>query len=229
MQGIADSFDEELNILRGFIDFINNQVGVYMDCVSGFRGNTIRIERQVHRVQRPTGRAINNGVPVMMYASLEDPSMPDVIHHRILRADHFLSANGESGFNHQQICWSIIVFIFAYWDEEVRPQIARARKLPAGQVRVDVMGDLRLIRNSIIHNKGVVALSDHGRLKQMAQLVRPDKKISITYDQMHQVFVLVKKAIAEIILAHTSHLPGAPDPSKVAEVAIMNMPGCRDN
>ena len=40
----------ELEVLRGFIDFVNRQIGVYCDCLSSFQGNKVRIERQVARV-----------------------------------------------------------------------------------------------------------------------------------------------------------------------------------
>src|ERR1700730_1197807 len=117
----------ELDVLRGFIDFLNRQVGVYCDCLAGFYGNKVRVERQVARVTRPVSRRIENGQPVIVWASLEDPTRPNVIHHRIMRADEFIRANSEAAFNEQQVCWSIIVFVFAYWDEEIRPQIAKIR------------------------------------------------------------------------------------------------------
>jgi hypothetical protein len=89
----------ELDVLRGFIDFVNLQVGVYCDCLSSFHGNKVRVERQVARVNRPTSRRIENGQIVVMRASLEDPTRPDVIHHRIIRAGDFIAANAEAGFN----------------------------------------------------------------------------------------------------------------------------------
>jgi hypothetical protein len=111
----------ELDVLRGFIDFVNRQVGVYCDCLSSFYGNKVRVERQVARVTRPASRRIENGQTVITWASLENPTRPDVIHHRTIRADEFIAANSEAGFNEHQVCWSIIVFIFSYWDEEIRP------------------------------------------------------------------------------------------------------------
>ena len=212
----------ELPILREFVDFVNNQVGVYMDCLAGFQGNTVRIERQVARVQRPVSREIRDGVPVMMYASVEDPGSPEVIHHRIIRAQDFLTVNREAGFNEQQICWSIIVFLFAYWDEQVRPQIAAVRGVQPQEVKIDALGDLRLIRNSIVHNKGVMSAVDHPKLKKMGALVRPDARVALSHDEMHKVFVSVKQAICELILTYTGHLPGAPDPSSIVSVAIAN-------
>jgi hypothetical protein len=70
----------ELDVLRGFIDFVNRQVGVYCDCLAGFDGNKVRVARQVARVTRPVSRRIENGQPVIVWASLEDPTRPDVIH-----------------------------------------------------------------------------------------------------------------------------------------------------
>jgi hypothetical protein len=217
-----DKARAELPILRDFIDFVNNQVGVYMDCLAGFQGNTVRIHRQVARVQRPTGRQIKEGRPVMMYASVEDPSSPDVIHHRIIRADEFLAVNAEAGFNERQVCWSIIVFLFAYWNEEVRPQIAAVRGVDPEDIKVNALGDLRIIRHSIIHDKGILPAKAHTKLKKLSALFRPDEKITLSHDQMHKLFVAVKQAIAEIILSYTSHLPGAPDASDIVSIAIQN-------
>ncbi len=213
----------ELPILRDFVDFVNNQVGVYMDCVAGFQGNTVRIERQVARVQRRVATRNKDGQPVMMLASVEDPTSPEVIHHRIIRAQDFLRANSESGFNHRQVCWSIIVFVFAYWDEQVRPQIAAVRGVKTKDVKVDALGDLRLIRHAIVHNKGILASVEHAKLRKMATLFRPDARVVLSHDQMHSLFVFIKQAIGEIILTYTGHLPGAPAATQISDIAMANV------
>lgn len=212
----------ELPILRAFIDFVNNQTGMYMDCLAGFEGNTVRVHRQVARVQRRSGVRMENGQPVMMYVSVEDPSSPDAIHHRIIRGADFLAVNAQKGFNEQQVCWSIIVFMFAYWDEEIRPQIAAIRGVQPNDIRIDALGDLRLLRRSIIHNKGVLSSGDHAKLKKMGEMFGAEETITPSHDDMHRIFVLVKQAIAEIIMTHVGHLPGAPDPSEIVSVAIQN-------
>lgn len=51
--------------------------------------------------------------------------------------------NAEAGFNEQHVCWSIIVFLFAYRDEQVRPEIAAVRGVEPNDVKVDALGDLR--------------------------------------------------------------------------------------
>lgn len=216
----------ELDVLREFIDFVNRQVGVYCDCLAGFEGNKVRIERQVARVNRPASRRIENGQPVIVWASVEDPSRPDIVHHRIIRANAFMEANSEAKFNEQQICWSIIVFLFAYWDEEIRPRIATIRGVEPNQVQVNALGDLRILRKGIVHNGGAVSATDHAKLKVLPHVCKPNEKIAFTHDEMHTVFVAVKNAIGSLILEHTGHLPGAPKPDEIVDIGISN-PGPR--
>jgi hypothetical protein len=213
----------ELDILRDLIDFVNQQVGVYCDCLSGFEGNKVRTERQVPRVQRPTSRHIEDGQPVIVWTSLEDPSSPDVLHNRITRSDEFIRLNSEAGFNEQQICWSIIVFLFAHWDEKIRPQIATVRGIKPNDVKIDAFGDLRILRKSIVHNGGVISSIDHQKLKKMSGLFFPNASINPDHDEMHKIFVFVKQAVAELILHHTGDLPGAPQASEITGVAIQNI------
>ena len=40
------------DVIREYIDFVNRQVGVYMDALAGFAGHRTRVERQVHRISR---------------------------------------------------------------------------------------------------------------------------------------------------------------------------------
>jgi hypothetical protein len=213
---------QELPILRDFIDFVNRQVGVYCDCLSGFQGNKVRVERQVARVNRPVSRRFENGQPVIVWASLEDPSRPDVIHHRIIRADEFIETNSEAKFNEQQVCWAIIVFLFAYWDEKIRPHIAQIRGVRPNDIQVNALGELRVLRNSIVHNGGIISAIDHARLTILSSVCEPDKRISLTHNQMHKIFVEIKKAIGDIVLYYTGHLPGAPKPGEIVDVAIQN-------
>ncbi|MBO6540952.1 MAG: hypothetical protein JJ969_16315 [Rhizobiaceae bacterium] len=226
-QGVDfEKMEAEMLPLRDFIDFVNAQVGVYMDSLSGFDGNRVRVERQVARVIRPRP-GLKEGKVVMMMESFEDPRSPEAIHHRIVAADEFIAANSERGFNHRQLCWSVIVFIFAFWDEEIRPQIARVRGVEPNDIKVDALGDLRLLRKSIIHAKGVLSASDHAKLKKMADLVRPGERIALSHDEMQRLFAQTKQAIAELLLAYTDHLPGAPDASSITGVAIQTTKGRR--
>lgn len=217
-----DKATAEVPILRDFIDFVNKQSSVYMDCLNGFEGNTVRIERQVARVTFPKRKELRDGQEVVVCDSIEDPSRPDTIHCSIRTSSSYFADNTEAGFNEQQICWSIIVFIFAYWDEEVRPAIAKVRGLEPNDIKIDALGDLRILRNAAVHATGIVTATEHAKLKEMADLVKPDEKLMLSHDQMHKIFVLIKNAIGRIVLHYTSDLPGAPSPEEIVDVAIQH-------
>ena len=220
-----DKAEAELVVLRSFIDFINRQVGVYMDCLSGFEGNKVRIERQVARILHPRRERGADGEVVVMYASLEDPAKPDVIHHRIISTDEFIAVNSERAFNEQQVCWAIVVFTFAYWDEEVRPAIARIRGVEPNAIKLDAFGDLRSLRKAIIHNGGVITAADHAKLRVLNEVAQPGAVLTPSHEDMHRIFIVLKQAIAQIILHYTGQLAGAPEASEITGIAIQGARG----
>lgn len=210
----------ELPILQNFIDFINKQVGVYCDSISSFSGNKARVERQKARVNRPSGTKIENGQPTVMWSSYEDPASPDVLHHRIIKVDDFIQVNSESGFNEQQICWAIIVFVFAYWDEEIRPKVAKIRNVEPNEIKVDEFGDIRILRKMIIHNKGILSKNEYAKIKTIKELVQPNTKINFTHDEMHKLFIHMKRGIARLVFDYAGNLPGVPNIEEITGIAI---------
>jgi hypothetical protein len=114
------------------------------------------------------------------------------------------------------------VFVYAYWDEEIRPQIAKIRDVPKNDVRLDVFGDLRILRQTIVHHRGVLKIADHLKLKVLSALCHAGVTISPTHDEMHKIFVAIKSAIGALILEYTAHLPGAPKPEEIVDIAIQN-------
>jgi hypothetical protein len=216
--------DDYLEALREFIDFVNRQVGVYMDAIGGFAGNKTRIEFQAARVRRRfSGGKGADGSNIVMSSSLEDPTRPGVILNRISRVVDYLADNSEGGFNEQQQARATMVFIFSYWDEEIRPRLARARNVSPNEIRVNALGDLRLLRGSIIHNKSVLAAGVYEKLSVMQDLFAPDHSICVTHDSMHQIFVRVKQGVGQLILEHVGPRPGAPQSSEIKDVAIQRL------
>lgn len=212
-----------LDILQNFIEFINKQVGVYSDCLSSFIGNKVRVERQKARVNYPTSKNVQNGQPTIIWSSYEDSNSPDVLHHRIIKVDDFINTNSEMGFNEQQVAWAIIVFIFAYWDEEIRPQIAKIRNTKPNNIRVNEFGDLRILRKSIIHNRGILTQAEYDKLIILKDLVTPNCKITLSHDQMHKLFIHIKQGIARIAFEYTGSTPCTPNINQITGIAIQTV------
>lgn len=197
---IEDTFVETI---REYIDFINIQVGVYTDACSGFAGNERVIERQVFRISRAKGLKINEkGQPVIMRASYEDPSQPDVIHQRIIRTDDYIKQNAEGGLNEQQHSRAIIIFLFTYWEDEIRPRLAQAKNVKLNDIRSDIMGDLRILRHVILHEKGILKSDKKIKLKKISDLFALDVPLIFSYGHMHKIFVMAKQDASKLLLDH---------------------------
>lgn len=188
-------------IMQEFIDFINKQSGVFVDCLYAFSQNKVRMERQVARVLRRSGLKIDgNGTPVMMHSSYEDPNAPEVVHIRIGKADEYINDNSPNGYNEQQVIFSLLVFIYTYWEDEIRPKLADAAKVDIKAINCEIMGDLRCIRNCILHTKGVFVSEWFRKLTKLKEHFTENASIVITSDLMHYILSQIKSQTAYMTL-----------------------------
>ncbi len=209
------------NIIREYIDFVNRQVGVYMDALAGFAGHHTRVERQVHRVNKPVSSHVDNkGQRVVVWASYEDPTQQDVIHNRIIRADDYIAANSEGGSNEQQHSQAVLVFLFTYWEDEIRPRLAVLKKVKPEEICSDIMGDLRILRNVILHAKGILRAEKHKELKKLSDMFTIDKLVHISYVNMHQIFVLIKQDCARMLFDLWGVRDAPIQPGEIRDIAI---------
>ena len=208
-------------VIREFIDFVNQQVGVYMDALAGFAGHHTRVERQVHRISRAIKSSIDNtGERVVVRASYEDPTQPDIIHNHIIRANDYISANSIGGSNEQQHARAILVFLFMYWEDEIRPRLATAKSVELQEIRSDIMGDLRILRNIFLHAKGIVRTDKHRDLKKLGDLFLVDQPAHISHESMHKIFVLIKQDCARMLFEWLGVKDAPIQPEEIVDLAI---------
>jgi len=60
-----------------------------------------------------------------------------------------------------RIAKAMFVTLYAEWDERFRKMIATECGVAAKQIKSDLMGDVRLVRHWIVHNKSVVNKKRH--------------------------------------------------------------------
>lgn len=192
---------EYSRVARAFIDFVNVQVGAYMDACSGFAKNKSVVERQVHRDVRPDGtRRSTKGAPHVMMTAVEDPTQPDLLMHRIVLVSKYIAANAVGGSNEQHHARAAIAFLYAYWDEEVRPELASALGVATNEIVSNIFGDLRLIRHAVLHNKGILTDAAYQKLKLIDDQFTPDKLVSLPNATMHRIFALIKQDMAQRVI-----------------------------
>lgn len=215
---MSEAFDD---VIREYIDFVNRQVGVYMDALAGFAGNYTRVERQVHRINRPVNSRIDNpGQHVVVWASYEDPTQPEVIHNRIIRASDYIAANSEGGSNVQQHSQAVLVFLFTYWEDEIRPRLSASKSVELQEISSDIMGDLRILRNVILHAKGIMRPEKHKELKRLSDMFIVDQPVHISYESMHRIFVLIKQDCARMLYEWLGIKDAPTQPEEIVDLAI---------
>jgi len=165
---------------------------------------------------------VNPAAPAdpVVWTSYEDPTQPDVIHNRIVRSADYLAINARGGSNEQQQVRAALVFLFTYWEEDIRPRLAASSGVEKNAVRSDIMGDLRTLRHAILHAKSILTPDKHKTLKVLGSLFEADRPLHIAYDDMHKIFALVKRDCARLMFEWL----GVPDPagqaSQFVDVAI---------
>jgi len=215
---VSETLDD---VIREYIDFVSRQVGVYMDALAGFAGHHTRIERQVHRINRPVDSHVDNKEQrVVVYASYEDPTQPDVIHNRIIRATDYIAANSKGGSNEQQHLQAVLVFLFTYWEEEIRPRLAASKGVELQEIRSDIMGDLRILRNIILHSKGIIRSEKHKDLKKLSDMFVVDQPVHVSYEGMHRIFVLIKQDCARMLFEWLGVKDAPIQPEEMVDLAI---------
>ena len=213
-----EAFDD---VIREYIDFVNRQVGVYMDALAGFAGHHTRVERQVNCINRPVNSSIDStGQRVVVWASYEDPTQPDVIHNRIIRAIDYIAANSKDGSNEQQHSHAVLVFLFTYWEDEIRPRLVTSKGVESQEIKSDIMGDLRILRNVILHSKGIIHPEKHRGLKKLGDMFVVDQPIHVSYEGMHRIFVLIKQDCARMLFEWLGIKDAPIQPEEMIDLAI---------
>jgi hypothetical protein len=114
-----------------------------------------------------------------------------------------------------------VVSAYSYWEEYLRIEIGKAlgvlpadaksdektRKTLNLHVKSEFWGDIRHLRNSIVHGDGI-ASSKIGRCKHLTWF-RPGDQIKLDYQKMRQIFICMCESRNEI------HAWSLPDPISV--------------
>jgi hypothetical protein len=70
-------------------------------------------------------------------------------------AQNLLREVSVGGTIHARLTQQLIVTVFTGWDAHHRARIATARGLETDELKSDYFGDLRLLRNDIVHSRGL--------------------------------------------------------------------------
>jgi hypothetical protein len=105
--------------------------------------------------------------------------------------------NLAGGLNDVFIANMCLVAIFSYWEDHYRAHIARAMGRAKNDLKAPVFGDIRLIRNSIIHHRAI-ALAEIEHCEVLRWFME-GASIAISTDQFRQLASEVNKFLDNLI------------------------------
>lgn len=115
-------------------------------------------------------------------------------------------------------------FLFTYWEDEIRPRLAKSRGVAIKEISSEIMGDLRVLRNVILHSKSILRPDKHKELKQLGTMFTPNRSLHISYENMHQIFILSKQDCGRLMFEWLGVKDAPITPAEIRDFAIQRNP-----
>ena len=195
-----------LELLEQFTKVVDSIYGVYLDSTQGLD----LVRKRIDETQQTTLEKLRSTHPdlatieyldsaAMMYGK-GDPSESDaVLLHRCTQAE-FKSRNDGGGDNFRFMANVCLVALYQYWEDFFRGEIASSLGAAKNDITAPVMGDIRFLRQSIIHNGGI-AIGEVERCLVLKWFNRGDV-IYLDAEKFEKLVVEVKRFIQEFADSH---------------------------
>jgi len=141
------------------MSIVDSIYGVYLDSTMGF--HLIISQYLVTQPQRiaslretnPELASIEYLDSCAMIFGRGNPNSPDAIElHRCTQGEH-KARNERGGKNYGFIANMCLASIYQYWEDNYRDELAKSVGKTKNEIKSPIMGDIRRLRVSIIHNK----------------------------------------------------------------------------
>jgi hypothetical protein len=107
-----------------------------------------------------------------------------------------LKSSQAGGDFHNQIAKSFICAIYSLWDEYYRHKIASENSVGQKNVASDLMGDVRHMRNCIIHKKSEIT-NEHEKLQELRWALSPGELV-VTGDMFRVLITQINEMTVRI-------------------------------
>jgi hypothetical protein len=129
-----------------------------------------------------------------------DPDDPNSILLHDVTQGEYKRRNRSGGSNHVSIGRFSIISIYSFWEDQYRGRFAEAIGVPKNSIKENVFGDIRLLRNSIVHHAGI-AKKDIGKCLVFHWFSEGDT-IIINNESMKAVVREIRLGLDNLSLTH---------------------------
>ena len=183
---------------KEFNNVLDEIYGIYLDSTRGFHLLREEIIKSQHFVSEKTGMSIVDIDKAKHSYGVGDPRKTDSYILHDCTQSLLKKRNEKNGDNYAIIANMCIVLIYQYWEDHYRGHIAEELGYTdKNDVKSDIMGDLRLLRISIVHNKAI-AKEDVENCK-LLQWFKKGDIIYVNEKMFENIVYYIKECIESMI------------------------------
>jgi hypothetical protein len=188
-----------------FANRLDELYGLYLDATTGFEANVDRINES----QKASAHLVSDLAELDQagfFYGRGDPNDPNnVMQHQTTQGE-YKARNSPGGSNYRLLSHSFIVFVFHLWEQEHRPKIATLLGIRTNELKLPILGDVRLLRNEILKHRGVLTEDESKRLQVIGGL-EVGQDINFSGDNIEQLVREIKAALDDMVQSATGTDP----------------------
>ncbi|MBU3924839.1 MAG: hypothetical protein KKI14_04145 [Nanoarchaeota archaeon] len=174
-----------------FLQVVDEIYGVYLDSTNGFcciKEKTESTQKESCRRSNLTMQYLNNR---KVFYGKGNPNDPKSYPLHVCTQGEFKKRNEDNGKNYKVIANLCLVQIYQYWDSHYRNKIAE--EIGKKTLEINIMGDLKYFRDSIIHHRGI-ALENIKKCK-ILKWHKVREEINIDREKCEEIIRSIKNQI----------------------------------
>jgi len=178
-----------------FLKIVDEIYGFYLDCTFGFSSllsNLSKVEKKV----RSQGDVLLDDLSFYYGKGHPNEKNSSIFH--MCSQGELKERNRDNGKNYRLAANYLIVLIYQYWEDYYREKIADEIGLGSkNDLVVPIMGDLRILRCSIIHNRGK-AIKEVKNCEILRWFEKGDE-IMIDKNRVEEILICIHLSMVDII------------------------------
>ncbi len=204
---IAD-LQQAAELFREFLSEVESLYGSFLDSYVAIRQFRMFYESKAlpfMLVQQEEARRKGEPEPVILHGR-GDPNQPESRFDHSSTISEFMERIRDGGADQVRLSQAYLVLIYQRWEDHYRGKIARSFGIPKNDVLFPFMGEIRHLRHSVVHNKGV-ALPEVAKCQHI-KFFKPGDQIFLDGDQFAEVVNHLRSAVGGAIRELTSEAAG---------------------
>jgi hypothetical protein len=181
--------------IESFWDTVDRAYGAYLDAHMGFHlvANTLTdLQKQFAPQLNLTPEQLDKLPFTFGHGAPDDPKSQRL--HEVSQGE-VKDRNRQHGENSLFMGSLCLVAIYQFWEDHFRNEVAAELKVDRGDLKHDLLGDIRLIRNTIVHHGGV-AKADIAKCR-LLKWFKPGDSVAIDEEKMKQIVFAIRGACEE--------------------------------